>query len=176
MDELVDALDEKGQPTGEVISKYKAHENKTFHREVFVIIINSKKEILLQKRAKHKRVHPGFWGTVAGHVGAGESYQHTAIRELEEEVGVKTTVKSLIPMYCEPWIEDYQRAWVQWYLLVLDKDEKDFVLQEDEVEAVRWFALDEFSERVNISHSDSTYHLHKGIYEKLINYIKKVKV
>ena len=61
-----------------------------WHRVSHVIVINSKGEILLQKRSKSKFIQPGKWDTsVGGHLDPGESYIEGAVREMKEELGIK---------------------------------------------------------------------------------------
>jgi len=65
------------------------------HRAAYIIIINDKKELFLQKRALQKDVYPGYWDIAAGGVVlAGESYEEAACRELDEELGVTDVVLS----------------------------------------------------------------------------------
>jgi 16S rRNA (adenine1518-N6/adenine1519-N6)-dimethyltransferase len=61
------------------------------HRAVHILLFNEKGELFLQKRSRWKDRHPLLWdSSAAGHVEAGEDYDATAIRELEEELGVTT--------------------------------------------------------------------------------------
>ncbi len=60
------------------------------HRATYVIVINAKDQVLIQKRSMHKDVYPGYYDpTTGGVVKAGESYEENAVRELEEEIGVR---------------------------------------------------------------------------------------
>ena len=87
--ELIDYFDEKRNFKG-VIDKAVAHKNGLWHRSVHVWIINSKNQILLQKRCAAKKFYPEFWDcSFAGHIGAGECSVVSAIREGEEELGLK---------------------------------------------------------------------------------------
>ena len=54
--------------------------------------MNEKGELLLQKRAANKKQNPNKWGVCAGHIDAGETVEVSAIRELEEELGLKVTI------------------------------------------------------------------------------------
>ena len=52
-------------------------------------VINSRKEILITKRAPEKRFAPGKWENPAGHLIHGETSEDAVIRELREETGVE---------------------------------------------------------------------------------------
>ncbi|WP_426577665.1 nucleotide triphosphate diphosphatase NUDT15 [Xenorhabdus stockiae] len=53
---------------------------------VGVIIINDKGEILLGKRTGK---HAPYWSIFGGHVDPGETFEECAIREIQEEIGLK---------------------------------------------------------------------------------------
>ena len=59
------------------------------HRAVHILVFNDQGELFLQKRSMNKDINPGLWDTSsAGHVDFGESYDASAERELEEELGL----------------------------------------------------------------------------------------
>ena len=63
---------------------------------VVVFIINSKNQVLLQKRSKNKRMWPDMWDiTAGGHVDAGEFGFQSVLRESEEELGIKLKKEDL---------------------------------------------------------------------------------
>lgn len=96
-DELIDIFNESNEPTGVQKMKSEAHRDGYWHRAAHIWIYNSKGEILLQLRAKGKELHPNTWDiSVAGHVAAGEKPATSALRELEEEIGLKAREKDLI--------------------------------------------------------------------------------
>ncbi len=72
-------------------TRYECHHDKSLiHRAIEVGIINDKGELLLQKRSMQKDLYPGFYQmSVGGHVEKGEEYLDAAIREVEEEMGLK---------------------------------------------------------------------------------------
>lgn len=73
------------------------HKNGLLHREIHVWIYNKNGEILFQRRAKNKDTYPDFLdASVGGHVEIGDDYLATAIKELEEETGIKAEEKDLI--------------------------------------------------------------------------------
>ena len=137
-DELFDVVDENDQvlrqETREVV-----HAEKLLHRAVHVFIFNKRKELLLQKRSRLKDVHPGDWdSSVAGHVDAGEGYEVTAIREMEEEAGVKDTeiqeIATLAPCENTGWEH------VKLYLARYDGALR---CPCSEVESTEWFSMDD---------------------------------
>ena len=80
-------VDETDRVTGSAI-RSEVHGNNLRHRAVHIFIFNRAGELLLQKRSRWKDRHPNLWdSSAAGHVGAGEEYDATAARELEEELG-----------------------------------------------------------------------------------------
>jgi 8-oxo-dGTP pyrophosphatase MutT (NUDIX family) len=47
--------------------------------------------ILLGRRSRRKRICPGLWDVIGGHVEAEETYEDALRRELREEIGVNPT-------------------------------------------------------------------------------------
>lgn len=104
-------------------------------------ITNSKKEILLAKRALTKVKNPGKWGpAVAGTVEEGEDYWINIVKEAEEEIGLKNIVPLVGP---KKRVRRNYNYFCQWYFLVVDKELSEFVIDEREVAEIRWFAEDD---------------------------------
>ncbi len=60
------------------------------HPVVHLHVINSKRELYLQKRADNKDIQPGKWDTsVGGHVDYGEEIEQALRREVREELGIE---------------------------------------------------------------------------------------
>jgi len=89
-------IDEKGSIIGKE-SRDKIHRGGLLHREINVFVYNDEEEILFQKRAPNKDTFPSlFDASAGGHVDIGEDYLSAAIRELEEETGIKAKKSDLI--------------------------------------------------------------------------------
>ncbi len=59
------------------------------HRATYILVFSSENQLLLQKRTQTKDVFPGYFDAAAGGVLLyGESYEESATRELEEELGL----------------------------------------------------------------------------------------
>ena len=116
-DELLQASDEQGLPI-RAISRMEAHSgSKIRHWAVHVVVERPDGRIILQKRSRRKRIKPGLWDTsVGGHAHAGESLETAALRELEEELGVRGVRPVLAYQY--PWESEIEREFVTTYHLV----------------------------------------------------------
>ncbi len=159
--EWIDVVDEKGTPTGEVVDRETAHAQGILHRTAHVWIVRKRGgrvEILLQKRSGNKDSYPGCYDiSSAGHIPAGVDFIPSAIRELWEELGIRVSAAQLI--YCgqrklsfdqefhgRPF---HDRQVSNIYALWLDREEGEFVLQEEEVFEVRWFGFDDCVDKVS---------------------------
>lgn len=89
------------------------------HRASYVIVTNSKGEILVQKRSDRKDLYPSYFDpTTGGVVTENESYEQNAFRELEEEVGITgVTLKSLFDIHFE---NEYVKVWGHVFLTTYD--------------------------------------------------------
>jgi len=66
------------------------HARGLMHRSAQVLLFNSAGELFLQKRSMYKDEFPGLWdSSAAGHLEPGESYHQCALRELQEELGIR---------------------------------------------------------------------------------------
>ena len=92
MEELFDVYTRDGEYLGiKPKSECNAKDAGFYHKPAWIWIINSKNEVLLQKRASCKKNNPDKWDMPsAGHVDAGESVIDGAIRETYEELGLET--------------------------------------------------------------------------------------
>ncbi len=96
MDEYIDILNEDGKKTGETCLKSEAHKKGLFHASAHIWIFNSAKEVIIQRRAAKKDTFPNLWDvSVAGHISADEQPIVSALREVEEEIGLQLSENDL---------------------------------------------------------------------------------
>jgi len=96
MSSLLNIVNENDEIIGQE-TREEIHRAGLLHRETFVYFITPQREIIFQHRAKDKDICPNLLSTtVGGHVEIGQSYEEAAIREVEEETGVKLNVADLI--------------------------------------------------------------------------------
>ena len=87
-----------GAPKAKGTSKArkKVHTDGDWHRAVHIWIYNSQGNLILQKRAAGKDTFPGRWDvSVGGHVTSGDSVLDTALKEVQEELGMDINVADL---------------------------------------------------------------------------------
>jgi isopentenyl-diphosphate delta-isomerase type 1 len=136
LDELFDVVDEQDRVVGQAPRRV-VHANGWRHRAIHVLVFNRAGQVFLHKRSATKDLFPGAWdSSCAGHVGAGEDYDPTAVRELAEELGVKLSAPPLrlFKLDAQP-MTGAEFVWV--YRL---EHEGPFVLDPDEIECGGWFA------------------------------------
>lgn len=179
MDELIDILTPKGNPTGRTALKSEAHKNGWFHATVHIWLFTKDKKILLQKRALTKKVFPGLWDiSVAGHIGAGESILSSAKREVFEEIGLKLDEKELIKIGTrihqvshKNGIQDNEHHHI--FIAELKVTVEELIIQEDEVADIKLFELSVLKETKNLENVLlSRFHsYYVSVHEKIIEFL-----
>jgi 8-oxo-dGTP diphosphatase len=107
---------------------------------VMVCIQNDEGEFLMQRRELHKG---GDWGVTGGHVDFGESPEEALYREVEEELGVRLTVKPVLFSFgCDG------KDCFGMYYAKQNFDLSQFKIQEKELSEVRWFSTYELDQMV----------------------------
>lgn len=96
MEEMLNVLDEEGQIIG-TASRKEIHQEGLLHAEVHVWFYTSDGKIIFQHRSKDKDTCPDLLdATAGGHVEIGDSYEDSALKEVEEETGLTLTVDKLV--------------------------------------------------------------------------------
>ena len=125
--------------------KSEAHKNALWHRASHVWVYNSKGQILLQLRSKDKEMYPDQWDVAAaGHSAAGEEPVATAIRELNEELGLEAKPEELEFVKVRAVMADFEnglknREHISIYLFRFDGLARTLKVQKEEVQEVRFF-------------------------------------
>lgn len=155
MKEILDVVNENGEPTGERVERSFAHANGVRHRTSHVWILRMKDgeaQILLQMRSKDKDSFPGCYDiSSAGHIPAGDDFVGSALRELNEELGVTVMADELHEcgirrFYSEsvfhgaPFLDNQV---TKVFCLWLDMEESGFTVQRTEIDYVRWFGFED---------------------------------
>ncbi len=148
--EYIEVVDIDGNYTGEILSREEIHNKNLLHNEVACFIINSNKEILLEKRSPNKRYSPNKYGLCAGHVMAHEELKTALIREIHEEIGIHLSEEQLIPFGEKEYMWDETNSHITYfYYAIVDLDISAFTIQEEELTEVKWFKIDDIINLVN---------------------------
>lgn len=165
--EVVAIVDENDKQVG-TTTREEAHKKGVLHREAYVIIINSKKEIILQKRKDNK-----LWDfSSSGHVAFSESYERGAQRELKEEIGVSVEQDELQEIAYKR-LETIKpnkinKRFVKVFLIRKDVPMTDLRLQKEEVIEVRYFDKEGVMELIFDEHKLTTNTCKKIIKEFIL--------
>lgn len=178
--EFFDIYDENGNKTGDIVERKEAHKKGICHKVVHVWVINSKNELLLQKRSKNKDLHPDKWYvSLGGHIESGEGNKQTIIREFNEELGLDVskqindvsylyTFKEIIVADAGAFIDN---AFYDVYMLRMDLNLDELILQDDEVQDVKFCNYNDF--KLAVHNRDKDFWIHDEGFTMLFNHLDK---
>ena len=158
--ELFDLLDEDGRPNGIVQERGVVHWEGSLHGTVHIWITRETDhgtEVLLQKRSANKDSNPGCLDiSSAGHMQAGAGVMESALRELQEELGIEAAPEDLefIGTHKAGYEKEFygrmfrDRELMHVFLYNRPVEIEKLHLQEEEVESVHWVPLEELKNMV----------------------------
>ncbi len=179
----IDIIDKNGNLTGQTVERSTAHAQGILHRTAHIWIIRTEQgriQILLQKRSENKDSFPGKFDTSsAGHIQAGDEPLESALRELEEELGIHASPEELwfagtFPIsfakeFHGKMFRDEEIAFV--YIYDQPVDINTLTLQKEEVEEVQWFDLEETYQQCK--HHNEKFCVPQGGISLVREFIKK---
>lgn len=140
MSDLIQIVDGNDQLIGHKERAQVDYQN-DIYRSSAIWIENSQGEVLLAQRKWTKDKDPGVWGPAAsGTVDEGETYESNAYKELEEEIGLTGIHLVLAEKH---YRHTPRKHFIQAFKGVTDVGIDQLILQDDEVEAVRWISKQE---------------------------------
>jgi isopentenyldiphosphate isomerase len=142
--ELVDVVDADDRVIGRA-TRAEVRAQKLRHRATYILVFNRRGQLFVHQRTASKDVYPSYFDVaVGGVVGAGESYDEGALRELAEEIGVTSAAPRPILKF------QYEDATNQVngrvYSCLYDGP---LTLQADEIASGEWLDLDVVLERTH---------------------------
>ena len=144
-EEILDLVDDNDQ----VIGQIKRGDMRTltpdggrYVRAADIFIMRSDGKVWVPVRSLHKTLAPGGLDfSVGGHVTTGDSYETTALRELQEEAGIETSADNLeLIANMPPTRTHISRL----YLLRTDQEPR----LSDEHTSGSWMSIDELKEKL----------------------------
>ena len=147
-DEQVDLVDEKdsvigSSSLGDCISQG------LLHRAVAVLVLRGDAKVLLQKRSRADLWQPGLLTlSSTGHVRKGEAYPDAAVRELQEELGIKSPL-TYFGKFLLPPMTDGRLTESEWVALFTTKTDAPAVIDRTELEGIVEAPLGELDEIIS---------------------------
>jgi isopentenyldiphosphate isomerase len=146
--ELWDVYDKHGNITGRKIQRENINDllgEDEYHLVVHIYIRNSKGQFLVQKRSEKKQFLPGIWDITAGCAVSGDDGITAAMRETEEELGIALKPEDFT------YIGRFRRGkcFMDLFEVVKDIDLSTCILQEGEVDDVKYISKEELFQQIN---------------------------
>ena len=97
-EEILDVCDDRDCVIG-TAPRSRVHAEGLLHRAVHIFVFKSDGRLLLQRRSATKDESPlKLTSSASGHLGAGESYETAAVREMQEEIGLTGNLEFLVKL------------------------------------------------------------------------------
>lgn len=142
--ELWDVYNINREKTGKVIDRHVCEilQDGEYHLVTEAIIINSKQEILMSKRAESKTKYPLMWECNGGSVKSGEDTLQAILRELKEELGIALNENEAIfyKTIRDDKAKDFKDIWIFRKDIYL----KELSFTDNEVIEAKWVSIKEF--------------------------------
>ena len=170
-EEKVILVDKNDNQVG-LMPKLEAHEKGLLHRAFSIFIFNSRYELLLQKRASSKYHSGGLWtNTCCSHPREGEDTLDAANRRLDEEMGIKTSLRKVYDFIYKAELDNQltEHEFDHVFYGVCDRDPK---LNRDEAEDFKWVDMETLNNDI-IKNEDNYTVWFKIAFEYFYNYLKK---
>ncbi len=135
-EEIVVVVNERNQITGST-TRAQMRKERLIHRATYIFVFNSAGELFVQERTLGKDMYPGYHDLAAGGVVQhGESYEESAKREVEEELGIAgAPLERHFDFY---YHDDANRVWGRVYRCQYDGPMR---LQPEEVASGRFVSV-----------------------------------
>jgi len=169
-EEKFDVVNEKDEPTGQIVSKKEAHEKGYPHRVVAVLVFRENGRLMIQE---HKLMRKLLDHSVGGHVSAGESYKSAVYREAKEELDLDVELEEIalsVPTKTKDPRPEFQNI-IHFYGVYKANVPDNWVFSEtEEVNSLLEMSLEEV---VGMMNSNPDRFLN-GFFITLTAYLKKI--
>ena len=169
--ENVILVDEKDNQVG-LMPKLEAHQKGLLHRAFSVFIFNSDYKLLLQKRASSKYHSGGLWtNTCCSHPRDGEDIIDAANRRLNEEMGIKTSLRKVFDFIYTAELDNslIENEFDHVFYGVYDIDP---ILNKEEAEDFKWIDMETLKNDIE-NNTDQYTVWFKIAFDYFYNYLKK---
>lgn len=166
--EIIDVYNKRREKTNKTCERGKEKDGE-YGLSVHIWIMNKEGKFLIQKRAKNRKRFPNMWSLTAGAVDTGETSEEGAIREAKEEIGVDIYKDDMELILSFRRLHTFLDVW----LVRKDIDLKDIVMQEEEVQEVKWVTKEELEEMIENDEVAGTVTLYYKMFFTILEIFKK---
>ena len=157
--EIWDLYDINGKKVDRTMKRGEEVPGGLYHIGVHIWPMNSRGEFLVQQRSANVQWKPNVWAATGGSAISGETPRAAAMRELREELGYCAAEDELKQIACLRRSNSFCNV----FALRTDLPAEAFVLQKEEVSAVKWCDANRLlrmvSENVMYNYGDSYYRM-----------------
>ena len=171
MNDYVILVDENNNQIG-LEEKILAHKKNLLHRAFSIFIFNDSFEILLQKRAPNKYHSGNLWtNTCCSHPKEGEDTLSAAIRRLDEEMGIKTSLRKVYDFIYKAKVGNSltEHEFDHVFYGIYDSDP---ILNKEEADDFKWIDMETLKNDID-NNSDQYTVWFKIAFDYFYNYLKK---
>lgn len=145
-DEQLQCFDEHGIPSEtQPRTEVKAHPEKYYCGVTNIWLVNNHGQILVSRRSHTVSGNPGKWQTYfGGHVTAGMSFRETAVKELEEEIGLHITEDDLFLV--SKGKDETHRRFFESYAVKFNNMPDTLRFTDNEIMDVKWMDMNAYWE------------------------------
>jgi isopentenyl-diphosphate delta-isomerase len=141
--EMFDICDAEDRVIGQA-TRGEVHALGLLHRAVHIWVYDSSGRLLVHRRSKHKDEYPlRYTSSASGHLSTGEDYATAAVRELEEELGLKGVPEFVLKLPASP---ETAREHTALYRIVSDETPSP---DPTEIESIAYWTPTELSDRIS---------------------------
>lgn len=141
-EELFDVVDEHDQVI-DTKPRSEVHRLRLRHRAVHIFVFRSDGRMLIHLRSASKEEFPSVWtSSASGHVASRETYHNSAVRELQEELGITCPLRFVTKVAaCEQTSFEFTE------LFRADCD-AEVTMDPEEIQEVRWQTIEEIKDQL----------------------------
>ena len=180
MDEYIDLANEQGKFIGRKELKSVIHQKGHYHHTAHIWLYTNKGEIILSQRSAKKTICPLLWDvSVAGHIDAGESIIHGALREMQEEIGLTLSENDLTKIGVFECFQSYDNGikdneFHNTFIAELKVPLSELKPQIEEVEALKLVSFHEYEDLLEHSETNGYFVASNRVYyQTVLKCIKK---
>lgn len=145
-DELLQVYNESGDII-EPLPRSVVHQKPVeyWHGVVNVWLVNRDLQLMVSKRSESVGGNPGKWQTYfGGHVPAGLSHSETAVKELQEEIGLTIEPDKLHLIEKGQFSNEDHLHFYESYAYLYNGSPDDLTFSDGEIVQAKWFSIDDY--------------------------------